>query len=66
MSKQYITIGRKILTHDTIEDDDAVLGDGKPLEDVKVVSLEIAESDDFGADPYNRTGTYCVPDFEED
>lgn len=66
MSKQYITTGRKILEHDTVVDDKAVLGETKPVQDVKIVSLEIDETDDFGTDPYNRTGSFCVPDFEEE
>ena len=66
MSKQYITTGRKVLTGDVVEDDTAVLGENKPVQDVKIVSLEIDEGDDFGADPYNRTGSFCVPDFEEE
>jgi len=31
----------------------------KPAKDIKVVSLEI-DDDDFGGDPYNRTGSHCV------
>ena len=45
MSKQYITTGRKILEHDTVVDDKAVLGETKPVQDVKIVSLEIDEAD---------------------
>ena len=26
----------------------------------EVIKLEIDENDDFGSDPYNRTGTHCV------
>lgn len=26
----------------------------------EVVNLEIDENDDFGSDPYNRTGSHCV------
>lgn len=66
MSKQYITTGRKVLEHDTVVDESAVLGESKPVQDVKIVSLEIDEADDFGTDPYNRTGSFCVPDFEEE
>lgn len=36
----------------------------KPVEDEKVVSLEIAD-DDAGSDPYNCTGSFCVPEFDE-
>lgn len=66
MSKQYITTGRKILTGDTVEDENDVPGEIKPVQDVQVVSLEIEEADDFGTDPYNRTGSFCVPDFEDE
>ncbi len=66
MSKQYITTGRKLLTGDVVEEDNAVLGESKPVQDVKIVSLEIDDSDNFGTDPYNRTGSFCVPDFDEE
>lgn len=33
---------------------------------VKVLSLEIDENDDLGGDPYNRTGSFCVPEFSDD
>ena len=36
-----------------------------PKKPVKVVALEIEESD-LGGDPYNHTGSFCVPEFEED
>ena len=26
----------------------------------EIVKLEIDENDDFGSDPYNRTGSHCV------
>jgi hypothetical protein len=26
----------------------------------EVINLEIDENDDFGSDPYNRTGSHCV------
>ena len=26
----------------------------------EVIKLEIDEDDDFGSDPYNRTGSHCV------
>jgi hypothetical protein len=26
----------------------------------EIVNLEIDENDDFGSDPYNRTGSHCV------
>lgn len=34
--------------------------------DVKVLSLSIDENDDPGSDPYNRTGSFCVPEFQDD
>ena len=36
----------------------------KPGED-KVESLSIDDSDDFGGDPYNHTGSFCVPKFDD-
>ena len=33
---------------------------------VKVLSLAIDENDDFGGDPYNHTGSFCVPEFSDD
>ena len=65
MSKQYIAPGRKTLTHDAVEDDNEVPGEAKPLRDVKLVSLEI-DDNDYGTDPYNRTGSFCVTDFDEE
>lgn len=38
----------------------------KPVDDVKVMSFEIDDDDDFGGDPYNRTGSHCVLKFTED
>ncbi len=26
----------------------------------EVIKLEIDENDDFGSDPYNRTGSHCI------
>jgi len=37
---------------------DAVTGAKPPAPDI--VNLEIDENDDFGSDPYNRTGSHCV------
>jgi len=37
----------------------------KSAKDVKVVSFEIVD-DDGGSDPYNRTGSFCVPEFGDD
>lgn len=66
MSKQYIATGRKTLIHDTVEDDTEVPGETKPVQEVSVVSLEIDDADNFGTDPYNRTGSFCIPDFEKE
>ena len=33
---------------------------GKKPPAPEVVTLEIDENDDFGSDPYNRTGAHCV------
>jgi len=38
----------------------------KPLKDIKLVSFELDENDDFGGDPYNHTGSFCVPKFSDD
>jgi hypothetical protein len=32
----------------------------------EVIKLEIDENDDFGSDPYNRTGTHCVLKIRDD
>jgi hypothetical protein len=32
----------------------------------EVVKLEIDENDDFGSDPYNRTGSHCILELGED
>jgi hypothetical protein len=44
----------------------SVAESSKPAKDVKVVSLSIDENDDFGGDPYNRTGSHCVLDLKDD
>lgn len=44
-------------------DDTMPPGAKKP---VSFLSLEIDENDDFGADPYNHTGSFCVPKFGDD
>jgi hypothetical protein len=33
---------------------------------VAVVAFEIDEDDDPGGDPYNRTGSFCVPAFADE
>ena len=38
-------------------------GRSHPME---VEELEIDENDDFGSDPYNRTGSHCVLELGED
>ena len=32
----------------------------------EIVSLEIDDNDDFGGDPYNRTGSHCVLKISKD
>ena len=44
------------------DDDAAEQAQKKP---VKVVSFEIEDTDD-GGDPYNHTGSFCVPEFDEE
>jgi hypothetical protein len=45
-------------------DVDATLpGARKP---VAVVAFAIEENDDPGGDPYNHTGSFCVPEFSND
>ena len=36
----------------------------KPSDDAKLESLSVDDSDNFGGDPYNHTGSYCVPKFD--
>lgn len=66
MTKQYLSTEQKTLptTIGEDEDEDVVEGESRPLQDVKVVSLEIDENDDHGSDPYNSTGSFAVPNFE--
>jgi len=47
-----------------IRGDGAVAGAKPPAQ--KVVQLEIDENDDFGSDPYNRTGSHCILELGED
>ena len=37
----------------------------KPAADEKLESLSIDENDDFGGDPYNHTGSFYAPKFDE-
>jgi len=32
----------------------------------EIINLEIDENDDFGGDPYNRTGSHCVLKISDD
>lgn len=45
----------------TMAEDDTEL----PPPAVEVTSLELDTDDDVGSDPYNRTGQFCVPTFDE-
>ena len=36
-----------------------------PVEDEKLDSLSIDDNDDFGGDPYNHTGSFYAPKFDE-
>jgi hypothetical protein len=46
-----------------VNDDKAAV---KPVKKpVKVVAFEIEEAD-VGGDPYNHTGSFCIPEFEDD
>lgn len=45
------------------EIDTALAGARKP---VAVVAFEIDDTDDPGGDPYNHTGSFCVPEFSDD
>ena len=33
---------------------------------VLILSLEIDENDDPGGDPYNHTGSFCLPKFKDE
>ena len=43
--------------------DNTLPGARKPL---KVLAFEIDDNDDLGGDPYNHTGSFCVPEFDGD
>jgi hypothetical protein len=34
-------------------------------DDEQLKFLSIDENDDFGGDPYNHTGSFCVPKFDD-
>lgn len=48
-----------------LDDDGNPVGETKPTKPAKVVALTIDENDDFGGDPYNHTGSFCVPEFDD-
>ena len=37
----------------------------RPVQDVEAKSLRIDEDYDVECDPYNRTGQFCVPEFDK-
>ena len=37
----------------------------KPLDDEQPESLSIDDNDDFGGDPYNHTGSFYAPKFDD-
>ncbi len=55
----------KSATAQAVSGSNKVVGEKAPKRDVEVVSLEIAD-DNFGGDPYNRTGTHCVLKIDDD
>lgn len=65
MSKQKTTISDVAKTPAA----PAVRGDGDlagaKAPEPKVVALQI-DDNDFGGDPYNHTGSYCVLEFDKD
>ena len=64
MSNQKIT--NSPASNDPVSGIHTTIADAKkPTNDVKVVLLEIDENDDVGGDPYNHTGSYCVPEFDD-
>ena len=66
MSNEKTTISKAGPTPLTqaIRGNGAVAGAKPPAPEV--VKLEIDENDDFGSDPYNRTGSHCVLELGED
>ena len=64
MSNQKITNGPA--SNDPVSGIHTTIADAKkPTKDVKLVSLEIDENDDFGGDPYNHTVSFWVPEFDD-
>ena len=66
MSNEKTTIGNpgKTPVMPTARSHGAVTG-AKP-QVPEVINLEIDEDDDFGSDPYNRTGSHCVLKVDND
>lgn len=54
---------RKTPLKPAVNDDDALEAPVK--KPVRLVSFEIEETDG-GGDPYNHTGSFCVPEFDGD
>jgi len=48
-----------------VRDHALVAESAKPAKDIEVIALSIDENDDFGSDPYNRTGSHCVLKIDE-
>ena len=66
MSNEKTTIGNpgKTPVMPTVQSHGAAAG-AKP-QVPEVINLEIDEDDDFGSDPYNRTGSHCVLKIDND
>lgn len=66
MSNEKTTISKakSVRAIPAIRDHGAIAGAKPPAPEV--VKLEIDENDDFGTDPYNRTGSHCVLKLGED
>ena len=64
MSNEKTTIGidRENAVVPKVDNDGNPAGEKKPT---KVLKLSIDDNDDFGGDPYNHTGSFCVPEFED-
>ncbi len=61
MSKQYVA-SEEAPEKPASKDGAAVPGETKLNHDVEVVSLGV-DKEDSGSDPYNRTGTFFMPEF---
>ncbi len=48
-----------------VVDDQEKTDKAKKTEDEKLESLSIDNVDDFGGDPYNHTGSFYAPKFDE-